>query len=140
MLSSGAQYDGNDAIRRVARDYDAAWNRADVSALVSLYLVRAVVVNPLGETARGQSAIRAGLEAFLSGPAKGSTHTSTITDVAHIESTVAVVDGLARLDGLRGESPSLAHHFTDIVVKTDTGWRIAHTRAYVFAESRSVTA
>ena len=135
MSSSEAHDDGDGAIRRVEREYDAAWNRGDVAGLVSLYQEDAVVVNPLGEIARGRSAIHAALEEFLDGPAKGSKHTTRITDIAHVQSTVAIVDGEAHLAGLHGgESEPTLHRFTDVFVRTDTGWFIAHTRAYLFAE------
>jgi uncharacterized protein (TIGR02246 family) len=134
-MSTSDSQDGNDALRRLEGEYDAAWNRGDVPVLVSLYEASAIVVNPLGEIARGHSAIRAALEAFLTGPAIGSRHTSTITNIAHVCGTVAIVDGEARLEGLPGrESEPIIHRFTDVIVKNDTGWLIAHTRSYVFAE------
>jgi uncharacterized protein (TIGR02246 family) len=140
MSGVEAHDDGDEGIQRVEREYDAAWNRGDVAGLVSLYQVHAVVVNPLGEIARGHAAIRAALEGFLGGAARGSRHTTRITDIARVGSSVAIVDGEARLDGLNGgESEPILHRYTDVVVKTDTGWVIAHTRGYVFAEPRRVT-
>ena len=126
------------AIRKVESGYDAAWNRGDLSRLLSLFEPNAVIINPLGEVAQGRDAIERALGGFLRGPAMGSRHSSTIRAIARVCSNVAVVDGDAHIEGLRdGWSPSLTHPFTDVMVRTEAGWLIAHTRAYVFAESRN---
>jgi uncharacterized protein (TIGR02246 family) len=85
MTNSDAAYDHDDlAIRKLEGDYDAAWNRGDVSSLVALYLPDAVVINPRGEITRGHTAIRAALQAFVHGPTRAvaprrRTHRTAIT-------------------------------------------------------------
>jgi uncharacterized protein (TIGR02246 family) len=122
-------------IRQLERDYDDAWNSGDLSRLASLYTPGDAVVNPLGERAHGREAIRASLEAFLTGPGRGSRHSSHVATISYVQETVAVVDGEARLEGVGGSFPNpvVTHVFTDIVVKEQQGWSLAQTRAYVFA-------
>ena len=144
MMSIDAGHDEDDlAIRELERDYDTAWNRGDVAYLASLYHRDAIVVNPLGETARGQFAIRAALEVFLQGAARHSQHSTSISRISHVGDRVAVVDGEARLEGVHGATASdsaVSHAFTDIVLMDGTRWVLVHTRAYVFLRSPSNTA
>jgi uncharacterized protein (TIGR02246 family) len=124
------------AIRRIEQAYDRAWNAADVPALMALMAPAAVVVNPIGEVATGHVEIRRVLTEFLSGPAHGSTHASIIAAIHFVTEDVAIVDGEARLEGVRTSEPSpssVVHRFTDVLVRTDGRWSIAQVRAYVFA-------
>jgi uncharacterized protein (TIGR02246 family) len=143
MTSSDADHEHDEvAILKLERDYDEAWNLGDVTRLASLYRPDAVVVNPLGERSNGRDAIREMLEAFITGPGRGSRHTSRISAIVFVQETIAVVDGEARLEGLGGSflEPVVTHAFTDIVAKDPKGWSLAQTRAYVFATHSPVTA
>jgi uncharacterized protein (TIGR02246 family) len=137
MTHSAADHASDDiAIRRLESEYDDAWNAGDIRRLTSLYRPDAVVVNPLGERAQGHRAISAALETFLTGPGRGSRHSSRVHAISYLQEAVAVVDGEARLEGLGAPfSERVATHaFTDILVKELRGrWAIAQTRAYVFA-------
>ncbi len=123
------------AIRALEAAYDAAWDAGDVDGLVACFAPDAVVVNPLGEVAHGRGGIGQALGAFLAGPARGSRHTSALGRVTFVTDDVAVVDGEATLTGLAalagGIAPPLTHRFTDVVVKRDGAWLLAHVRAYV---------
>jgi len=124
------------AVRAVEQAYDAAWNAADVDALVALLSPDAMVVTPFGDVARGRAEIQHLLQQFLAGPGRGSHHISLVWGIAFVTDNVAVVDAEARIEGLIGpDAPqsSLVHKFTDILVKKDGKWRIAHVRAYVFS-------
>jgi hypothetical protein len=64
---------------------------------------------------------------FLATEARGSTHTSTIVRVEFVTNDVAVADGEARIETA---AATIRHAFTDVLVKTESEWRIAQTRAY----------
>ena len=123
------------AIRGLEAAYDAAWQQGDIDALVACLTEEAVVVNPRGQLARGRAEIATMLGVLLSGPAKGSKHTSQVWRVEFITEEVAIVDGEAVLDGfVVSDGPSKSsssHRFTDVVVRGSEGWAIAHVRAYV---------
>jgi uncharacterized protein (TIGR02246 family) len=126
------------AIRALEMAYDSAWNNGDVQRLVAAFAPEAVVVNPLGKSAKGRAEIQRVLGEFLNGPAKGSRHTSDVATIEFITDDVAVVDGKATVEGMAepgDTTPAPAvHRFTDIVVRRHGTWTIAHVRAYLFAQ------
>jgi uncharacterized protein (TIGR02246 family) len=125
-----------DAVRAVEAAYDEAWNAADVAAMMRLFTADASVVDPTGRRSDGRTGIEGLLAEFLRGQGQGSRHSSKILDVRFASRDVAVVDGEASIEGLKtkdgGDRGALRHRFTDILVATGQGWRIAHVRAYVF--------
>lgn len=118
-----------DAVLAVESAYDAAWNAGDVAGLVRCFAADAVLVTPRGEVAVGAQEIGDRLGAFLRGAARGSRHSTRATRVSFVTADVAVVDGEARVEG--GALPrTIEHRFTDLLVRRDSRWLIAHVRAY----------
>jgi uncharacterized protein (TIGR02246 family) len=126
--------DDETEIRDLERAYDRAWNGGEVTCLIELFTVDAVIVNPRGEMATGRAEIRWMLGQFLNGLGHGSTHASMISTIQFLTPEVAVVDGDAIIRGIREVDESkeehVRHRFTDICVRTTDGWRIAQVRAY----------
>lgn len=125
-------------IRGIEDAYDLAWNRGNAHSLVASFTRDAVVVNPRGEVVVGKAAFEDLMTRLLSGPFKGTTHTSTILRIHFPTEDVAVVDGEATLTGIpqRDGSTTSEHvRFTDILVKTGDRWWIAHVRACELRES-----
>lgn len=122
-------------IRALENAYDQAWSAGDALRLLSLFVPEAVIVTPHGDVWTGAAAIEQGLRAVMSQPARGQ-HASTIKAVHFVTADVAVVDGNALLEAERAddEAAPLLHSFTDVVVKRDGEWRIAHVRAYGFID------
>ena len=118
-----------DAVLAVEAAYDAAWSAGDEEALARCFAHDAVLVNPHGEVAVGIAVIRERLGAFLRGAARGSRHASRAARVSFVTADVAVVDGEARLE-LAAPAGALVHRFTDVLVRRDGRWLIAHVRAY----------
>lgn len=116
------------AIRDLEQTYDAAWQAHDLDGLLACFLAEAVLVNPYGEAVEGHDQIRQELARVLEDPGLPDTHASTITRVALLTDEVALVDGEARLE--TGGKASFSHHFTDVLVRRDGRWFVAHTRAY----------
>ncbi len=142
MSSSPRDRGRNEAtIRAVERVYDTAWNVGDARFLVAIFAQEAVVVNPLGEMASGRAEIERVIGEFLSGPARGSKHTSVVSRVQFVTDDVAVVDGEATLEWLAGPNGAtaqpLVHRFTDVLIKKHGTWFIAHVRAYVLMTALS---
>lgn len=125
-----------EAIRAVESAYDAAWRQGDLESLLACFTEDAVVVSPRGEVAARIAEIRDRLGGFLRGPARGSSHTSRLVRVSLVTADVAVVDGEARVEGAGAEfaSGSLVHRFTDVLVRRNGRWVIAHVRAYGLVE------
>ena len=123
-------------IRSLEAQYDLFWNNADVESIVETFAEDVVVVSPFGETSVGIEAQRISYESLFAGLAKDSTHTSIIRSVYFITDGVALVDGEAIINGFREPDGSpmqeMRHSYTDVVIKKDDGWYIAHVRASVF--------
>lgn len=132
------------AIRALEAAYDTAWHDGNIEALVACLTESAVVVNPRGQMARSRAEIGRMLREFLDGPAKGSKHTSVIFRVEFVTKDVAIVDGQAVLDDLeatnRSKALSLTHRFTDVVVRRNGAWAIAHVRGYVISDRKPIDA
>ena len=121
-----------DAILAVEAGYDVAWCGGDLDELIRCFADDAVLINPRGEAAVGTGEIRARLGAFLQGEARGSRHASRVTRVSFLTPDVAIVDGEATISNAAAFG-SLEHRFTDIFIRGDQRWLIAHVRAYAFA-------
>ena len=126
-------------IRALESEYDAAWQEGNIEALMACLTEDAVLVNPLGQIARGNTEIKKMFSKFLNGSLKGSKHKSQILRVDFITKDVAIVDGQAFIDDVEVSDLSLAsalnHRFTDIVVKRNNSWAIAHIRAYTLIDN-----
>lgn len=126
------------AIRALEAAYDAAWNDADLEALVSPFTSDATIVDPFGGVSSGRDEIRRLLSELLEGSGRGSTHAGAILSVHFVSLAVALADGEAVIEGLRDAEgtvmPPLVHRFTDVLIKDGDAWRIAQIRAYVFMD------
>ena len=128
--SIGAERD----VRALERAYDDAWTSGDQARLLSFFTRDAVIITPYGDVWRGIHEIEEGLRDIMSQPARGM-HTSTISAVHFVTADVAIADGQAVLDSEAAQATDdlpLIHSFSDVLVKRDSVWRIAHVRAYRF--------
>ena len=118
------------AIRAVEAAYDAPWGAGDVEGLLDCLTDDAVLVNPRGTVARGHAEIRRKLGGFLKGQVAGSKHSSVVSRVEFVTADVAIVDGEPVVEGADRSGASLVHGYTDLLVRRDGAWLIAHIRAY----------
>jgi len=121
-------------IRAIEAMYDTAWGAADVTGMMSLLEPDVVIISPMGETCVGAPEARRLLQDFLSGAGLGSTHTSRPKRISFVSDDVALFDGEATIAGPNLPQP-LVHDFTDVLIRREARWRIAHVRAYVFLEA-----
>jgi uncharacterized protein (TIGR02246 family) len=121
-----------EAIRDVEKAYDHAWRTGDIDGLLACLATDAVLMNPYGEIARGQAEIRHELTEVLRTLGSDSKHTSVISQIEFVTDDVAVVDGEAFVQDAQGDggTGSLHHQFTDVLVRRNREWLIAHIRAY----------
>ncbi|HEX2052986.1 MAG TPA: SgcJ/EcaC family oxidoreductase [Actinomycetota bacterium] len=117
------------AVKAVESAYDTAWNDGDVEAIVSYLTPDVVMVNPRGGVATGHEQVRRHLQELFAGEFATSRHTSRIVRVSFVSSDVAVVDGVALIESDDSSAPE-RHAFTDVLVRRNDGWLVAHVRAY----------
>lgn len=123
-------------IRGIEATYDSAWGSADMAGLMSVLEPDVVILDPMGGTSVGASAAQGLLQNFLSGAGLGSSHTSRLKRISFVSDDVALFDGEATIEGPNLSEP-LVHDFTDVFVRREGKWRIAHVRAYVFMDAGS---
>jgi len=121
-------------IRAIEADYDTAWGSADLGRLMSVLESDVVILDPRGGTSDGASEARRLLGDFLKGEGAGSTHTSRCKRVSFVTDDVALFDGQATIVGPNLSQP-IVHDFTDVFVRRQGFWRIAHIRAYVYMDA-----
>ena len=121
-------------IRAIEADYDDAWDSADLTRLMSVVETDIVILDPRGGISVGASEARRLLGDFLAGEGAGSTHESRCKQVSFVTDDVALFDGQATISGPNLPRP-IVHDFTDVFVRRDGSWRIAHIRAYVYMEA-----
>lgn len=125
------RHHNEELIRNAEATYDHAWKEGDVDGLVACFTKDAVLINPRGEVAIGHDEIRKHLGEFVTGPARGSKHTSRLIRISFVTDDVAVVDGEALVEGVDFDGSSIVMHlFTDILVRSGDYWLIAQIRAY----------
>ncbi len=121
-------------IRAIEADYDNAWGSADLTRLMSVLEPDVVILDPRGGTSVGASEARRLLGEFLAGEGASSTHTSRCKRVSFVTDDVALFDGQATIAGPNLPRP-IVHDFTDVFVRRNGCWRIAHIRAYVYMDA-----
>ena len=118
-------------IRKTEAAYDHAWQLGDIEGVMVCFTDDALLISPRGDVAFGKEQIRDLFSGFLGGEAKSTKHTSRITRINFVTDDVAVVDGEAFIEGAENLSATVTHHrFTDILVRNEETWLIAHIRAY----------
>ena len=120
-------------IRAIEASYDRAWGAADMAALMSFLEPDVVIFDPRGGRSVGASEARRLLQDFLLGEGSGSTHTSA-KRVSFVTDDVALFDGQATIDGPNLSRP-IVHDFTDVFVRREGRWKIAHIRAYIYMDA-----
>ncbi len=121
-------------IRAIEASYDSAWGSADMTRLMSVLEPDVVILDPRGGTSIGASEARRLLGDFLAGEGAGSTHTSRCKRVSFVTGDVALFDGQATIAGPNLPQP-IVHDFTDVFVRRQGRWSIAHSRAYVYLDA-----
>lgn len=117
-------------VRKTEAAYDEAWLRGDIDGILSHFTDDALLISPRNDVAVGKAEIRNLFQNLLTGEARNSKHTSRITRINFVSDDVAVVDGVATIEGASNLPATLTQHrFTDILVRKGEVWLIAHIRA-----------
>jgi uncharacterized protein (TIGR02246 family) len=121
-------------IRALEAEYDRAWGAADMAGLMSLLEPDVVIFDPRGGRSVGALEAQRLLQDFLAGEGSGSTHMSSAKQVSFVTDDVALFDGRATIEGPNLTQP-IVHDFTDVFVRREGRWRIAHIRAYIYMDA-----
>ena len=107
---------------KLADQYQAAFNKADVKAIGALYTPEATRLGPDGSFVKGRAAIeKVYSTGFTSGPLKGATLTLTNNSSHEITSDVKVIEGSFTTTG----AAPLKGRYVNTIVKKGGTWLLA---------------
>lgn len=113
------------AFRKLLDAYSAAYNKGDLTQVMSFWAEGSEFVSEDGDVTRGKKALTNQFQKVLA-EHKGRTMRATIRSLRLLRPDLAVLDGTVELmdaDGAREDGP-----FTSLWTKTETGWQILSVR------------
>lgn len=140
VLLAGAAFADADAretagIGALADSFAAAWNKHDAKAMASLFNADADVINPMGRSAKGQTAIQGLFSDEQSGAMKGSTLALKVTSIRKLSWNHFFVDGDADITGMTtpdGQTGAMKAHFCALVEKKFENYSFINLRAFSY--------
>jgi uncharacterized protein (TIGR02246 family) len=114
------------AIRRLARDYEAACNAKDAKAVGELFAPESEVVQDNGYVVHGRDAIAAAFAQLFADNPKAKTKVE-IESIRFVAPEVAIEDGITKTTPAPGEPPAL-NRYCVTHVKIDGHWLMASAR------------
>jgi uncharacterized protein (TIGR02246 family) len=107
---------------RIVQQYLAAWNKADVKALVGLYADNSMRTGPTTDVVVGKPALQKYYEASFATTAKGTTLTVNQGRTQNVSADVRVQEGTWVVAG--GAAPQRGRYM-NTMVRVGGAWRLA---------------
>ena len=124
-----------DAIKQLAIDSDAAWNRHDAVALSEYFLENADFQWHTGEVLNNRKQIEQYFsESVFKNMPMDRRHNTTIQRIRFLRPDIAIGDGtivVSREGAPKNEKPSLSVLFTSVAQKKQGHWQIAALRLMI---------
>ena len=125
--ASGSRSADEEAIRKAARDYEAACDAKDAKAVAALFAPEGELVEDDGSVIQGRDAIAAAFAQLLGSNPRASTKVA-IDSIRFVAPTVAIEDGTIQTTISPGQPPVLSRYCVTHA-KTDGKWQMASARA-----------
>ena len=122
------------AIRTMAAEFVAAWNRNDVKALAACFTTDGDLINPVGRAGRGRSEVERILNEEQNGPFKGSRISMPQKHLRFLKPDLAIADydfEVARVRGADGRDTTLKGLVSTVLRKDGDKWLIAAARPMI---------
>ena len=126
---TSAQNADEQAIRKTAQAFEAAYRAKDADAIAAGFTPNGEVVDTEGNAVRGRAAIAAEFRRIFQEQAEGRMSV-VIHSVRFVAPGVAIEDGTTRLVRSHGE-PALHGRYAAVQIKVDGRWLVASTRDLV---------
>lgn len=124
-----------EAIKKSAADFAAAWNKNDAKAIAMLFAEDGDFVNPEGRMSKGRAGIEKNYTEVFATTFKGTKFTSTVDLIRFVKPDVAISDGTYEIVGAHGpdgkEMPPIKGLYTIFGVKKNDKWWMVSGRAMV---------
>ena len=130
-LASASAQAKDPAVDKLVADWTAAFGKADVKALASLYTEDAIRVTPDGGRVVGREAISKEFTTAFAGPWKGAKIKIQIGDIHPVGADVAVGEGTYEVmaTGPDGKPLSIKGSYVNTMVKKNGAWVLASNAA-----------
>lgn len=132
-LASTSAQTKDPAVDKLAADWAAAFARADVKALASLYTDNAIRITPEGGRVVGRDAISKEFTTNFAGPWKGAKIKISVGAVQPVSPDIAVGEGTYEVTGVTGPDgkpvPPIKGSYVNTMVKKDGAWVLASNAA-----------
>ncbi len=132
-LASASAQTKDPAVDKLAADWAAAFARADVKGLASLYTENAIRITPEGGRVVGRDAIGKEFAANFAGPWKGAKIKIQIGAVETVGPDIAVGEGTYEVTGVTGPDgkpvPPIKGSYVNTMVKKNGAWVLASNAA-----------
>ena len=122
------------AIRKMATEFIAAWNRNDSKALAACFTTDGDLINPAGRIGRGRSEVEKILSEEQNGVFKGTRISMPQTHLRFLKPDVAIVDYEYEIKGVRepdGKETTLKGLVSSVLRKEGNEWLIAAARPII---------
>jgi len=130
-LASASAQTKDPAVDKLVADWTAAFGKADVKTLASLYTEDAIRVSPDGGRVVGREAISKEFATAFAGPWKGAKIKIQIGDIHPVGADVAVGEGTYEVmaTGPDGKPLSIKGSYVNTMVKKNGAWILASNAA-----------
>jgi uncharacterized protein (TIGR02246 family) len=120
-------------IRKQFADFNAAWNRHDVKAMMSIFALDADHIDPDLRMVRGRDQIEKLFEAEHGTVFKEAQAALAVDSVWFVTENVALLDGSYEISGVKGPDgkalPNSKGHLTGLLLKEHDRWWVVASRA-----------
>ncbi|HYA44556.1 MAG TPA: SgcJ/EcaC family oxidoreductase [Acidimicrobiales bacterium] len=110
----------------------ASWSANDGAAFAALFTEDGSLINPFGERADGQDALRAIYNEYFAGMLKGTTTSIRLTHLRPVDTDHAFADAEQTIYAANGDVV-LALHVVNLLRRDGDDWRLADSRPYAFS-------
>jgi len=110
----------------------AAWRANDGAAFAAFFAEDGSLINPFGERADGQDALRTMYSEYFGGMLKGTTTSIGLTRLRPIGTDHAFADAEQTIYSADGDVV-LTLHVVNLLRRDGEGWRLVDSRPYAFS-------
>lgn len=130
-LASASAQTKDPAVDKLVADWTAAYDKADVKALASLYTEDAIRVSPAFGRAVGRDAIAKEFATAFAGPWKGAKIKIQVGAVHPVGADIAVGEGTYEVmaTGPDGKPLSIKGNYVNTMIKKNGAWILASNAA-----------
>jgi uncharacterized protein (TIGR02246 family) len=119
------------AIRNIAEQFEAAWNRNDAKRLAAFFADDGDIINPGGRIARGKTEVEKLFTEEQNGAFKGTRFSMPLKHLRFLKPDIAVAEYEFEINGVQGPQQTMKGLVTSVLQRDADKWLIASVRPMV---------